>query len=175
MKGITIRGLLENDVFVKQHFDGIITKETLQEIKRDQHFVILNTNEHWTYIFRSNGTLECFDPLGWQLKNLDIFKHNDFTRDIIQVRISRKQYQPIDSENCGAYCIYLAYKRLYMIDQPFSDVLSQIFYDSQEKNEQVVLSFCDNLEREKQRQTIQETLVSDDDNSDVRSNGDDDA
>lgn len=159
MKGYSIRELLEEDPYIQQHFDGIVTKDTLRSIRRDQHFLILNSDEHWALIFRSNAVLECFDSLGWQEHNLDIFSNNELSKDIVQIRLSTKRYQPIGSESCGAYCLYLAYKRLYFIDQPFSTVLSGIFNDEPEVNETIVSDFYNNLlkQRENRLQKEQKT------------------
>ncbi len=145
MKGVFIRALLEDDPFVKHHFDGIVTKESLPTIKRQQHFVILNADNHWIYLFRSNGTLECFDPLGWQEKHQDIFREGALMKDINRVLLSSKGYQPVGSDKCGEFCLYIAYKRLYMLDEPISHVLSEIFSDEPSENEKIVTKFYNTL------------------------------
>lgn len=71
MKGSEIRSLIEKgDTFLLFHFDGIFACDSLISIKKQHHFVIINTAKqnhegiHWVLALRFNEVLEYFDPLG---------------------------------------------------------------------------------------------------------------
>lgn len=78
-------------------------------------------------------------------------KHGIFWRNrsllegIQDLIVPPKQYQPSGSENCGLFCVYVAYHRMRRLDQPFSHVLSTIFGRDPAANEQRVERFAQQL------------------------------
>ena len=165
MKGAEIRQLIERDPFVLFHFDGVFARDSLINIHRQQHFVIANVQKqsesgsHWIWIGRSNDTLEYCDPLGSRgnAENLQLVLDNkSILKDISDLVISQDQYQPLDSVDCGLFCVYVAYHRLYRLHQPFSHVLSRIFTSDPISNEARVGEFVRQLEQQQQQQQRQD-------------------
>jgi hypothetical protein len=164
MKGTELRRLLELDHYIRFHFDGIHASDSLITLKKQQHFVIINTAQqqqeglHWVFALRSNKILEYFDPLGGGDGCGSSTKHNtasgrpilanrSLLQGIADIVISEDQYQPADSENCGPFCIYLAYHRIRRLDEPFSHVLSKIFTKDPATNDARVKQFLHDLPR----------------------------
>lgn len=150
MKGVDIRKLIETVPILEFHFDGIFARDSLISLHKQQHFAIINVDKqnqegsHWIYCARSNETLEYFNPLGesTHAKSQLILSNSNLLKGIADVVISENQYQPSGSENCGLFCIYVAYHRLHRLNQPFSHVLSKIFSDDPSNNDATVTSFA---------------------------------
>jgi hypothetical protein len=140
--------------------------------------------QHWVFALRTAETLEFFDPLGkYDTDDADssseeeedssrngdsdiqrrlLRKHSIFWRNrsllegITDLVVPHDQYQPSGSENCGLYCVYVAYQRMRRLDQPFSHVLSKIFARDPEENERRVASFQQQLQRQQQHHNEQQ-------------------
>lgn len=155
MKGAEIRRLLEVDPFVFFHYDGVFARDTLINIKKQQHFIVINTGKqnqtgsfHWILIVRSNNTLFYCDPLGAE-GNRQHFKlicqNKSLLEGISDLVISENQFQPSNSDNCGLFCVYVAYHIIRKLHQPFNHVLSKIFSDDTAENERRVIAFAQSI------------------------------
>jgi len=133
MKGSEIIALIEQDSFLRTHFDGVRAADTLGPIRSDQHFVIVNVanseerGTHWFYIDRSGPKLTVIDPIGWHAQNTSILQNKSFLQNINEIVLTTTRYQAKESELCGQFCVYIAFHRLYLIDDPLNSVLSKIF------------------------------------------------
>lgn len=154
MRGAEIRSLLELDPFIGHHFDGIFASDSRIRIGRHSHFAVVNTasktqeGKHWLLILRTSDTLEFFDPLGaveGRRERQAIWSNHSILSGIREIVVSQDQYQALDSENCGLFCVYVAYHRLRRLEQPFSHVLSKIFVSDTAVNEARVEHFAQDL------------------------------
>ena len=109
---------LSNNKITKGKFDGIFSKDTLQDIVTRPELIICNTDpsdkpgQHWVlFFFDKKGNVEFFDSLGKPLrfygKEFVMFAKM-FSKNIKQ---NTKRIQPEKSALCGVYCLYYAYYR----------------------------------------------------------------
>lgn len=150
MKGHELRSIIERDPILSHHFQGVFARDTLPSLERHQNFAIVNTQkdigEHWQLCIRpESSTIEIFDPLGWKPEHEKLLKESDILRGVTRVILSETQFQPASSQKCGLYCIYVAHHRIYNLDVPFSNLLSDIFTDNLDANDALVTHFIASL------------------------------
>ena len=112
---------------------------------KSRHFLIANrviTSEsdvgHWILIIRPKpGMIEVFDSLGCTKQDLlPELKHFGYSLLFNETRV-----QALGSTSCGAFCLYTAFWRLVNIDRTFSQVLTDIYTNNFEENEETVMEF----------------------------------
>ena len=100
-------------------FKGTFPSDTLTISRNNntQAFVINTANsnspgEHWTALILDNKKYFFFDSFGLEILNLDILKQIK-NHDISTYKYNSKQIQPVNSNNCGYYCIAFIVSYMY--------------------------------------------------------------
>lgn len=117
--------LISNKI-TKDKFDGIYSRDTLQDIVVKPEFIICNTDysynpgKHWVaYYFDEKGNAEFFDSLGKPMKYYGkefVLFARIFAKKIKETKI---RTQPKNSTLCGIYCLFYIYYRCqgYSLDK----------------------------------------------------------
>lgn len=103
---------------LKYKFAGVYAADNFPAVQHNS-FVIVNASpgytigSHWTVVAKCNNDVIFADPLGLQLENyVHIYKRMlQFYLKVINFTYVR--LQPLDSNQCGLYCIYLAHLIFY--------------------------------------------------------------
>ena len=119
---------------------------------KTRQFIICNTDIstgiglHWFCLIRtSKTTIECFDSLGISTdKKLVLEKYCNF-RGVRELEFNETSFQSLESDSCGLFSIYFIIQRIHNLDMSFHKLLEEIFDDDKEKNENLVMQFCESV------------------------------
>jgi hypothetical protein len=151
MQGSDLRALIEKNRFVHSHFSGIYAKgQSFDLIGAESKFIILNTStglensaeqKHWVVIFRHYDTFEFFDALGGNAKQFCNLVPREIRRSLKRLQVNTAAAQLHNSSNCGLFCIYFIYARIFLLERSFNYVLKHIFVIDCRQNETKVIVF----------------------------------
>jgi hypothetical protein len=138
--------------FMKQHFLGVFSIDTLPKTIKHRHFCICNTDtsaesgQHWfCFIQNHSAEVECFDSLGInEEKKEKLMKYCSFRRTK-ELKFNITSFQSKDSDTCGLFTIYFLFERMHNLDLTFSDILEDIFDENEVQNELKVKEFCKSI------------------------------
>lgn len=132
---------------VKQYFGGVFPFDKIPKRLKQEHFIICNTGdsnsegEHWFVLYRSDSYLiEVFDSLGINEEKLNKLKELKF-QHVRKLNFNVTPVQSNESNNCGEYCIYFVYQRLFNKDLDFNMLMNEIFSYNLTENAKMVESF----------------------------------
>lgn len=103
---------LMSNKLTKKVFDGVFSRDTLEDIIIQPKLIICNTDpstkpgEHWLLFWFDGNEVDFFDSLG---KTLDFYGKEfvDFVKRYSnKMTFSRVRTQPKDSDYCGHYCLF---------------------------------------------------------------------
>lgn len=135
---------------IRGHWKGVKSIDCLPKSIPVRQFLIVNLSpsshpgSHWVVLFRSHkDSLEIFNSLGFDNVNhiKPYFKFNFRTH----LSYNNSAVQLTTTATCGFYCIYFAIFRLLNLDQPFDEILDEIFSNDLLLNENKVTNFCRHL------------------------------
>src|SRR6266481_803459 len=121
MEGLTLNKCLINCKITKPYYRGIYSIDTIPKSKVfiKPYFYVINTDisegdgKHWILIFFPNArTAEIFDSLGQSP-----FAYHHAFREYLNARpdwmisYNNKRIQSLNSNVCGAHCLFFAYKK----------------------------------------------------------------
>lgn len=133
---------------IKNFYLGCFSSDNYPKSLEKFEFFIVNKDSskekgsHWMIVFLSEKEIEFFDSCGTTEEFVKNFLN--FNKPFVCV-FNKTQLQPLNSDTCGQFCIYFAFKRLSNRDQSFSNVLNKSFSLNLEKNNENVIKFCTNL------------------------------
>ena len=152
MQGSEFHQYFDQFPFLKKHFVGVFSIDTLPKSLKYRHFCICNTDnsngsgEHWFCFLRSGKSeIECFDSLGINTLKRDILENSCRFRGIKELTFNETQVQDNNSSTCGYFSIYFLIERMHNLDLLFEDFLDDIFVEDLSKNEEIVQKFCRNI------------------------------
>jgi hypothetical protein len=152
MQGFQFNKFFENFPYIRKHFTGVFSIDTLPKSIKYRHFCICNTDistgegQHWfTLIRTSKNEVECFDSLGINTDKKELLITNCKFRNIKEVKFNETIFQNSETDTCGLFVIYFIIERMHNLDLTFEEILEDIFEDDTIKNEEIVSQFCDNL------------------------------
>lgn len=115
-------------------------------------FIIINKTGrknkvgHWLLILQPNTEcVEFFDSLGGNGRSLKRLRKYSPV-----VLFNESRVQGHSSQNCGLFCVYVAYWRLLNIDQTFSESMADIFTTNFAINDNIVVDFMADYNAERQ-------------------------
>lgn len=152
MQGFEITEYFENLPYLKKHFLGVFSINTLPKRFKKNSFLICNTDtsngvgKHWICFSKtSSNCIECFDSLGInELKKNLLNTYCDF-KNVLKIEFNETQFQDNNSSTCGLFAIYFAIQRFHNLELEFDELLEEIFDVKTEKNEVIVKTFLDEL------------------------------
>jgi len=135
---------------IAKHFHSVKPLDEIPKTLPVRQFVVVNLSErkykgsHWVIIFRSHRDIvEIFNSIGYKnIKDLRPYLRFNFKTHL---SYNNTPVQLSSTKSCGLYCIYFAVFRLLNMDQPFEDVLEDIFTTDLHENENKVAKFCHHL------------------------------
>jgi hypothetical protein len=153
MQGFEITEYLNKFPYLKRHYRGIFSIDTLPKFLKIRQFVICNTDIstgnglHWFCLLRSSKTsIECFDSLGISSSKKTILEETCRFRGIKELEYNETAFQSFESTSCGLFSVYFIINRLHNLDMTFDELLNDIFdVENKERNESLVHEFCDNI------------------------------
>ena len=105
--------LVQKSAFLKYKFRGVFAANNFPILRRNT-FSIVNASPqhtmgtHWMLICNKNDYLIFADPLGFKLSSyIEVFK--TISSQYNAVYENPKPIQPLSSNACGLYCVYLAH------------------------------------------------------------------
>lgn len=137
----------------KYCFDGIYSKDNLEEIVKKPCLIICNTDpsnkpgKHWLLFVFEGDTVDFFDSLGKKLSSYGKPFVNFVKRYSHKLNMSKVRTQPLNSDFCGQYCLFYAFQKVQM-KKSMSDILSMLKeMDSSDvlKSVQENFKFCENF------------------------------
>ena len=141
-----------NYPFLKKHFKGTFSIDTLPKSLKNLDFCICNTDLssgagiHWFFIFKSSkSTIEVFDSLGVDSEKEKVIKTYFKFQGIKSIQFNESVFQNQQSNTCGLYVIYFIWQRMFNLDLSFDDILEEIFNHETDLNELKVKQFCEKL------------------------------
>lgn len=100
-----------------KYFDGIFSIDTLKDIKEKPTLIICNTDpshkpgEHWVLFFFYKNSVDFYDSLGREITYYGS-EFIDFVKNFAHnFKYTVRRTQPIQSDVCGHYCLYYAFKK----------------------------------------------------------------
>lgn len=124
-----------------------------------RHFVIVNLSPsgtpgtHWILIVRSHKKcVEVFNSLGYE--NLDSLRPFLKFRFSAEIEYNNTQVQKSTTATCGLFCIYFIVYRALNYDQTLSEIMSEIFGNDLNENENKVTKFCNHLKDSKADESL---------------------
>jgi hypothetical protein len=138
--------------FLKKHFLGVFSIDTLPKSIKYRHFCICNTDkstqvgQHWFCFLRNhNSEIECFDSLGInEEKKENLKKYCCFNR-MKELIFNETAFQTQTSNTCGLFTIYFIFQRMHNLDLDFDEFLDDFFDTNESLNEIKVQEFCDSI------------------------------
>ena len=109
---------LVNNPTTNKDFDGIFSKDTLEDIVAKPTLIICNTDpsskpgEHWLLFYFENDVVDFFDSLGKHLSEYGkpfVKFVKKFSKKMNECKI---RTQPKGTNVCGAYCLFYAMLRV---------------------------------------------------------------
>lgn len=114
MDEIQLQRLINKCAHLKHKFRGIYAANQIPLRLAPNTFIIANASNssspgtHWTFLGNIKNKLIFADPLGYTMKDYsNIYKRLDGIQ--VQEWSKNLQMQPMDSNLCGLYCIYIAH------------------------------------------------------------------
>lgn len=137
--------------FLKQHFNGIYSIDTLPTKLPIKHFLICNTDFqkgegiHWFCCVKTSSKfIEVFDSLGLnEIKQEKLKEFCKFQPKTLHFNLN--SFQSNSSSSCGQFCVYFIINRMFNLDLTFEELLNEIFTDDINQNEKTVIEFCKDL------------------------------
>ena len=141
--------------FLKKHFKGTFSIDTLPKSLKNLDFCVCNTDVstgvgiHWFFILKSSkNSIEVFDSLGIDPeKEKNIETYFKF-RGIKSIQFNESVFQNQESNTCGLFVIYFIWQRMFNLDLTFDDILEHIFDPQVDFNELKVKQFCEKLKNQ---------------------------
>lgn len=105
---------LMSNKFTKKKFDGVFSKDNLEDIVVKPSLIICNSDpsnkpgEHWLMFYFEKDSVDFFDSLGKDLSFYGKPFVNLVKRYSHHVNKSNVRTQPKDSDLCGEYCLFYA-------------------------------------------------------------------
>jgi hypothetical protein len=137
---------------IAKHFHSVVALDEFPSSLPVRQFIVVNRSirlhrgSHWLLIFRSHlDTVEIFNSLGFT--NLDDIRPYLKFNFKAHLSYNNTAVQLSTTSSCGLYCIYFAVFRILNLDQPFDEVLDEIFCNDLHTNENKVAQFCQHLLR----------------------------
>lgn len=128
---------------ISRLFEGVFSADTVPNSLDIDHFAIVNTDTSdkkgthwWIFLRRDVDFIEQFDSLGVKEKETNLLKDFD-----CYVEKNTNKLQPVNSRNCGLFCLYFIIHRFLNYEDSFVDILNQFFTKNADKNEELVLNF----------------------------------
>jgi hypothetical protein len=154
MQGFEIVEYFDKLPYLKKHFEGIFSINTLPKKVKKDSFLICNTDKssglgkHWICFLRtSQNYVECFDSLGVNEEKKKLLSDYCKFQNIFKIKYNENQFQDNNSSTCGLFVIYFIIQRFHNLDLNFDELLEDIFEVRTEENEQIVTKFLkDNFE-----------------------------
>ena len=133
---------------IQKRFQGIYSSDNLPKQIKKNSFIICNTDtskgygKHWYCIIKFEpSVLECFDSLGIDEVKKKFLSDHFHLRHVSKIKFNVSQVQSSSSSTCGKFVLFFLINRFHNKDLNFSDLLNEIFTNSQSENEQKVESF----------------------------------
>lgn len=107
---------LYNNRVTQPFFDGLFARDQLEEIIIKPQLVVANTapsnsaGEHWVLFFFKGSTVDFFDSLGRNISEYPQDIANFIDRYSSETNYLSDRIQPLESDICGQYCLYYAFK-----------------------------------------------------------------
>ena len=145
MKGSEIVKLIDTHFRqLRPFFAGILAADQVPQWNSEPwKFVIVNTGKlrtrgkHWILaVCTGEQMLDVVDSLGPDEK----FLRKTFPEPV-ELTVNTFPLQPVNSTNCGFYCLLVAVVRLSSRDLPLKDVIKEIFTRDVNQNELYVREF----------------------------------
>ena len=119
MNTAEITEILETNPVTRNTFVGVFAADQLpkERLQHDRWFLICNCcpidlpGKHWVVIFCEGGELQFFDSFGLAPENYPGVVEFINTQEMVSVIFNKEQFQSIESDACGHYCIFVAHCR----------------------------------------------------------------
>ena len=109
---------LVNNPQTKEYFDGVFSKDNLEDIVVKPTLIICNTDpsskpgKHWILFYFENDVVDFFDSLGKHLSEYGKPFVKFVKRFSKQMNECKIRTQPKGTDVCGAYCLFYALCRV---------------------------------------------------------------
>ena len=111
--------ILETNPVTRNTFAGVFAADQLpkERLQHDRWFIICNCcpislpGKHWVVIFCEGGELQFFDSFGLAPEHYPGIAEFINTQEMSDVVFNNEQFQSIESDACGHYCIFVAFCR----------------------------------------------------------------
>jgi len=135
--------------FLEKHFLGTFAINQIPQKIKPKSFFVCNTDpsylsgKHWiAFIKLDDKYCEIFDSLGVKINEL--LPHFNFTQKIKFI-YNDNAFQSPNSKLCGKFVITFIVERMLNQTMDFDELLENIFSEDQQKNDEIVTNFCNNL------------------------------
>ena len=130
------------------YFNGCHHFDDIPESAFDNGYAFVNTLKkgeekhcgHWFLIWKRGKETIIYDSLGFPPENLLQFKR------VGKMTVSSSPTMPLNSKLCGPFCLYVAFHSRLNPDLNFRTLISAIFEEKLEENEEKVKVFCKQFE-----------------------------
>lgn len=145
---------LSNDQQIGKYFDGIYSKDNLEEIVKKPCLIVCNTDpsskpgKHWLLFCFEKDSVDFFDSLGKELSTYGKPFVNFVKKYSNKITWSRIRTQPLHSDYCGDFCLFYALQKVKKKKSMIEIVSMLNEMDSSDvlKIVQENFSFCENFQ-----------------------------
>ena len=134
---------------LKANFLGVFSIDNIPQKVNERCCFISNTSKsneigsHWiSFIKSEKKTIEIFDSLGTKIDYLKPFLN---FRGNPTILYNDCAFQSMTSNTCGYFAITFIIERSFNLDLKYKELLAEVFNVDSEKNEKIVVDFCNNL------------------------------
>jgi hypothetical protein len=152
MQGFEFQKYFDCLPYIKKHFCGVFSINTLPKQIKYRQFCICNTDtsegsgQHWfCFVRNSKSEIECFDSLGINEEKKQLLRKYCVFRGIKEINFNQTTFQNSETDTCGLFTIYFIVERMFNLDLTFEEVLEEIFDENTLINEEKVSKFCNNI------------------------------
>ena len=129
---------------IEEHFVGVFPLDKIPSSIENKSCLIFNKDtsdsggSHWLCLIRTfNNNYEIFDSLGCQLSVIK--PHLKFKKAVYFYNTNA--FQELTSSTCGLFALYYLIHRMMNLQLSYRDLLSEIFCENKQKNENEVMDF----------------------------------
>lgn len=122
---------LSNQPKTGKYFDGIFSKDNLEDIVKKPCLIVCNTDpsnkpgKHWLLFFFKHDSVDFFDSLGKPLSNYGKPFVNFVKRYSHNMNCSKIRTQPLNSDFCGQFCLFYALQKVVM-KKSMSEIITML-------------------------------------------------
>jgi hypothetical protein len=115
MNTTEIENLLRSDCKLSTIFEGVFASDCLPSFCAEETAIVMNldphdrSGSHWVCLYIENGKGEYFDSYGYS--PVDVNFVNFLNRNCPSWKFNDKEFQALDSDVCGHYCIWYLSER----------------------------------------------------------------